>query len=156
MPVSLHPINGLPYGTLKRAPAPSFAHALLLDQMGDSKCWQVMDLYGSLQAACVDDAEVEDWPIVYTPIDDEEWRAQTYHFTPPLTAADGGDPARDHNYEKHHIDLQVDWLARHEPHGHVTPNDSGQVTQCGGLSGSCGVCRREAEILAHQQSLSHD
>jgi len=66
--------NGLPYGTVRRALAPSFAHAILLDQGGHDKRWEVIDLYGSMEV--LTDDEVKDWPIVYTPVDDEEWAGQ--------------------------------------------------------------------------------
>ena len=65
----LHP-NGLPHGTLRRAPE-GFAHAILLDQFRRSSTWLVIDVYGPMHIT--DDEEVADWPIVYTPVDDEEW-----------------------------------------------------------------------------------
>lgn len=66
----LHP-NGLPFGTVRRSPAPSFAHAILLDQFNDPHCWQVIDLYGPIET--VTDEKVQHWTIVYQPADDEEW-----------------------------------------------------------------------------------
>jgi hypothetical protein len=63
-------VNGLAYGTIRRAPAPSFAHAILLDQP-DNRVWQIIDLYGPMEL--VTDNEVKDWPVAYTPVDDEEW-----------------------------------------------------------------------------------
>lgn len=69
----MHP-NGLAYGTVRRQPAPSFAHAILLDQGGHEKTWELIDLYGSMEM--LTDAEVAAWPIVYTPIDDGEWEQQ--------------------------------------------------------------------------------
>lgn len=68
--MALHP-NGLAFGTVRRAPAPSFAHAILLDQGTQTNCWQVIDLYGPMEL--VPDEEVTDWKIVYTPVDDEKW-----------------------------------------------------------------------------------
>lgn len=68
----MHP-NGLAYGTVRRSPAPSFAHAILLDQGGRPQTWELIDLYGSMEV--LTDAEVEHWPIVYTPIDDEQWES---------------------------------------------------------------------------------
>lgn len=69
----LHP-NGLPYGTTRRSPAPSFAHAILLDQFGLDKTWAIIDLYGCIET--LSDEEVKDWEIVYTPLDDKEWAAR--------------------------------------------------------------------------------
>lgn len=66
----LHP-NGLPYGTVRREPAPGFAHAILLDQGGYHRTWEVIDLYGPCGTRT--DEQVADWPIVYTPLDDEVW-----------------------------------------------------------------------------------
>lgn len=66
----LHP-NELAYGTVRRSPAPGFAHAILLDQFTDPHCWQIIDLYGPMEI--VTDEDVKDWEIVYTPVDDEEW-----------------------------------------------------------------------------------
>lgn len=65
--------NGLAYGTVRRAPAPSFAHAILLDQF-DRDSWHVVDLYGPI--SILGDAEVANWPIVYTPMDDEKWETR--------------------------------------------------------------------------------
>ena len=69
-----HP-NGLRYGTTRRAPAPSFAHAILLDQGGNAKTWLLVDLYSDMEL--LTDAEVSRWPIVYTPELDTEWRARS-------------------------------------------------------------------------------
>lgn len=150
-----HPLNGLPYGTLRRAPGRSFAHALLLDQP-DEKCWHLVDLYGPTQGDCVSDAEVADWPIVYTPIEDEEWEFQTTPVSPPFTAQEKCPLRNDHNYHFQQSDREIDRLARTQPHGHVTPNDNGRVAKCGGPNGPCGVCRREAEILAFNESVGSD
>lgn len=68
----MHRLNGLPYGTVRRCPAPGFAHAILLDQGNREQAWEVIDLYSSTGDTYTD-AQVADWPIVYTPMDDEEW-----------------------------------------------------------------------------------
>lgn len=62
--------NGLPHGTVRRAPT-GFAHAILLEQW-DKDSWQVIDVYGPMDI--LSDEEVSHWPIVYTPVDDEEWK----------------------------------------------------------------------------------
>lgn len=64
-----HP-NGYAYGTLRRAPR-GFAHAILLDQGGADLTWEIIDLYGAMEV--VTDEYVKDWPVVYEPVDDEEW-----------------------------------------------------------------------------------
>lgn len=66
----MHRLNSLAYGTTRRAPA-GFAHAILLDQGNDQRVWQVIDLYGPMELRT--DAQVADWPVVYTPEDDEKW-----------------------------------------------------------------------------------
>lgn len=76
--VTVAPTNKLPHGTVRRAPAPSFAHAILLDQMGREQCWQVIDLYGPMEIET--DVDVQDWPIVYIPAPDETWR----EVVPPI------------------------------------------------------------------------
>jgi hypothetical protein len=60
-----------PHGTVRRAPT-GFAHAIRLDQGPHPKRWQVVDAYGPWDL--VEDEEVQDWPVVYTPVPDEEWR----------------------------------------------------------------------------------
>lgn len=72
----LHP-NGLPFGTIRRAPAPSFTHAILLDQFTDSRCWQIIDVYGPMEI--MTDEDVKGWKIVYTPMDDAEWASLEGH-----------------------------------------------------------------------------
>lgn len=59
--------NALAYGTVRRS-RKGFAHAILLYQ-GEKNAWQVIDLWGPTDT--VTDADVVDWPIVYTP--EEEW-----------------------------------------------------------------------------------
>lgn len=71
--MSLHP-NGLPYHTIKRNPR-GFAHALLLDQGDNEQTWEVIDLYGSMEFldGLLTDEDVKDWPVVYTPMEGEDW-----------------------------------------------------------------------------------
>lgn len=64
--------NQLPHGTVRRAPSPSFAHAILLDQAGREQQWQIIDLYGPMEVET--DADVAGWPIVYVPASDEVWQ----------------------------------------------------------------------------------
>jgi hypothetical protein len=64
--------NKLPHGTVRRAPT-GFAHAILLDQMGEEAKWHIIDLYGPMETET--DTDVEDWPIVYVPVPDEVWNA---------------------------------------------------------------------------------
>lgn len=61
------------YGTLRRGPAPSFAHAIKIDQGGAADCWEIVDLYGIGSSPLLTDEQVKDWPVVYTPMPDEEW-----------------------------------------------------------------------------------
>jgi hypothetical protein len=65
----------IPYGTIRRAPAPSFAHAIKIDQGGHEKEWEIIDLYGSITffEGIQTEETVKDWPIVYTPMPDDEW-----------------------------------------------------------------------------------
>lgn len=77
--ITVDPLNHLPHGTVKRAPT-GFAHAILLDQMGQAAKWYVLDLYGPMgdrREDVVDDQHVADWPIVYVPAPDEVWKAMT-------------------------------------------------------------------------------
>ena len=68
-----HPLNGLTYGTIRRCPVPAvLAYAILLEEGGRGQTWEVIDLYGTTTDVYTD-AQVADWPIVYTPVDDEEW-----------------------------------------------------------------------------------
>lgn len=76
--ITVNAVNKLPHGTVRRAPAPSFAHAILLDQMDREQCWQVVDLYGPM--AVETDVDVQDWPIVYLPAPDEIWQ----EVVPPI------------------------------------------------------------------------
>jgi hypothetical protein len=76
--------NQLPHGTVRRAPE-GFAHAILLDQMGNEAKWQTVDLYGSMETYT--DAEVADWPIVYMPAPDEVWRAVNRQVCEPVDLA---------------------------------------------------------------------
>jgi hypothetical protein len=67
--------NGLPYHTIKRDPR-GFAHAILLVQDDDEPyfTWEIIDLYGSTPVyGLLTDEDVKDWPVVYTPIGEEEW-----------------------------------------------------------------------------------
>lgn len=63
----------LPVGTVRRAPAPSFAHAILCDQGGSPERWEIVDAYSTVSAKQHRDEEVEDWEIVYRPVPDEVW-----------------------------------------------------------------------------------
>ena len=74
--------NRLPHGTVRRAPAPSFAHAILLDQMGREQEWQIIDVYGPMEVET--DVDVQDWPIVYIPAPDEVWQ----EIVPPIPLHD--------------------------------------------------------------------
>lgn len=67
-------------GTLRRAPAPSFAHALCLDQGDHPNRWQISDAYGLMGASLAHDDEVATWPIVYTPTHDDQWATKTIHL----------------------------------------------------------------------------
>lgn len=105
-----HPNEDKP-GTLRRAPAPSFAHALCLDQMGSARRWEVSDLYGSIEGESLHtDDQVTDWPIVYTPIPHSEWAS-------PHTPANAAlrDALAEAIYAGHN---EPQWLATHDG----TPN----------------------------------
>lgn len=62
-----------PYGQVRRAPT-GFAHAIRI-QSPDEYRWIVIDLYGDTSSfdGLFSDEDVSDWPIVYTPVSDEEW-----------------------------------------------------------------------------------
>ena len=75
--------NGLPHGTVRRAPE-GFAHAILLNQFGGLK-WHIVDLYGPMEAAT--DADVTTWPVVYVPAPDEIW--EIVNFRLPRDPEDG-------------------------------------------------------------------
>jgi hypothetical protein len=70
--ITVDKANQLPHGTVKRAPE-GFAHAILLDQMGQDLKWHIIDLYGPMETET--DRDVADWPIVYVPAPDEVWMA---------------------------------------------------------------------------------
>lgn len=84
-----HPSHDVP-GTLRRAPAPSFAHALCLDQMDEPERWQISDLYGLMGASLATDDEVATWPVVYTPTPNSQWATKTSHL--PIHPDLGRDP----------------------------------------------------------------
>lgn len=72
---------------------------------------------------------------------------------PPVTPNDPRYPLKvDENYQYMLSDAEVDRQAREQPHGHVTPRADGARAKCGGTARSCGGCRREAEILAWEQT----
>lgn len=76
--------NRLPHGTVRRAPE-GFAHAILLDQMGEDAKWHIIDLYGPMETET--DADVVAWPIVYVPSPDEVW--EVMNFGHPRDPEDG-------------------------------------------------------------------
>lgn len=71
---------------------------------------------------------------------------------PPATPQDPRHPLKvDENYQFMLSDAEVDRQAREHPHGHLTPLPGGVRAKCSGPR-RCGVCRREAEILAWEQT----
>lgn len=74
-----HPSHDAP-GTLRRAPAPSFAHALCLDQNGSPYRWQIIDIWGLDNSAPEHDDEVVTWPVVYIPAPQDQWAEKTSHL----------------------------------------------------------------------------
>lgn len=67
-----------PYGTVRRALAPSFAHAIKLDQGERELCWLVIDAYGPLWDDTMSHGdEVKDWPVVYVPMPAAEWKEKS-------------------------------------------------------------------------------
>jgi hypothetical protein len=67
--------NKLPHGTVRRAPE-GFAHAILLDQMGEDAKWHIIDVYGPMETDT--DVDVMHWPIVYVPAPDEVWKVMNF------------------------------------------------------------------------------
>lgn len=58
-------------GTVRRSPAPSYAHAISSGEVGE-EFWVVFDFYGELPDDFVSLETILSWPIVYTP--EEDWR----------------------------------------------------------------------------------
>lgn len=79
-----HPSHDTP-GTLRRAPAPSFAHAICLDRPHpDMPRWEVIDFYGTLHDNYPEnDDHVSDWPIVYVPATPKAWADKTSRLPAP-------------------------------------------------------------------------
>lgn len=82
-----HPSHDVP-GTLRRAPAPSFAHALCLDQGGVPERWQISDIYGCMDNTHAHDDDVSTWPIVYVPAPADQWATKTSHLPVAPTSRD--------------------------------------------------------------------
>lgn len=78
--ITVDPHSKLPHGTVRRAPSPSFAHAILLDQFGKPETWLIIDVYGSMEVET--DVDVKDWPIVYIPTPDEVWTQVVPPYSP--------------------------------------------------------------------------
>lgn len=81
-----HPSLDVP-GTLRRAPAPSFAHAICLDQgvyldtgHNHPLRWQISDAYGLMDNTLTHDDAVTTWPVVYIPATTDQWAEQTSHL----------------------------------------------------------------------------
>ena len=53
----------------------------------------------------------------------------------------------DFNYRFDMPDVEVDRQARERPHGWFRPRPDGLKARCGGTARSCGVCRREGELI---------
>ena len=71
---------------------------------------------------------------------------------PPVTPNDPRYPLKaDENYQFMLSDVEVDRQAREHPHGRVIPVEGGRRAKCSGPR-HCGVCRREVEILAWEQT----
>ena len=79
-----------PVGTVRRALAPSFAHAIKLDQGSAELEWLLVDAYGPLwHDTMLSGDEVKDWPVVYVPLPDQLWATVEY------TTRDGCSGTRD-------------------------------------------------------------
>lgn len=88
--------------------------------------------------------------------DQTRWQPEPEGLIPAPTARRPNQPIKaDHNYTFDLSDREVDQRAREHPHGHVTPRPDGMKAKCGG-PGACGVCRREADILAYEKVIAPD
>lgn len=86
--------------------------------------------------------------------DPTRWQPEPEGLIPAATATRPDQPVKaDHNYHFEMSDREVDARAREESHGHVTPRPDGKRAKCGG-PGSCGVCRREVDILAYEKAIA--
>jgi hypothetical protein len=88
-----HPSHDAP-GTLRRAPAPSFAHALLLEQGDAETRWQISDLYGLMDNTLATDDEVATWPVVYIPAPANAWADKTSNLPAHPTSLDEQETTR--------------------------------------------------------------